>query len=85
MRTTLDIPDAVFKKAKLKAVEEGVALKVIVARALEREIEACDEGLAVRKKRVQRLFAALDNARNTTPVGRLDREQLYDRALLRRH
>ena len=38
MRTTLDIPDKVFKKAKFKAVHEGVGLKVVVTRALEREV-----------------------------------------------
>lgn len=83
MRTTLDIPDAVFKKAKLKAVEEGVALKIVVTRALEREVAAGGDGSAARKKRVERLFAALDKARNKSPVGRLNREQLYDRPVLR--
>ncbi len=83
VRTTLDIPDAVFKKAKLKAVEEGVALKIVVTRALEREVAVLDDGLAARKKRVERLFAALDKARNKSPVGRLNREQLYDRPVLR--
>ena len=38
VRTTLDIPDAIFKKTKLKAVHEGVPLKVVVTRALEREV-----------------------------------------------
>ncbi len=38
MRTTIDIPDEVFKKTKLKAVHEGVPLKVVVIRALKREI-----------------------------------------------
>jgi hypothetical protein len=38
MRTTLDIPDKVFKKTKLKAVHEGVRLKAVVTRALEREV-----------------------------------------------
>ncbi|MEO8427595.1 MAG: hypothetical protein ABI651_10840 [Verrucomicrobiota bacterium] len=38
MRTTLEIPDAVFKKAKLKAVREGVSLKDAVTRALKREV-----------------------------------------------
>ena len=64
MRTTLDIPDAVFKKAKLKAVEEGVALKIVVTRALEREVAAGGDGSAARKKRVERLFAALDKVIN---------------------
>ena len=38
MRTTLDIPDSVLKKTKLKAVHEGVPLMVVVTRALEREV-----------------------------------------------
>ena len=36
MRTTLDLPDELFKHAKLAAVHEGVPLKVVIARALER-------------------------------------------------
>ncbi len=78
MRTTLDIPEAVFKKAKLKAVEEGVSLKVVVIRALEREVTVGPD-MAARKKRAQQLFATLDKARNTTPVGPLHRAALYDR------
>ena len=66
----------------MKAVEEGVALKIVVTRALEREVAEGD-GLATRKKRAERLFAALDKARNKSPVGRLNREQLYDRPVLR--
>ena len=38
MRTTLDIPEKVFKKTKRKAVLEGVRPKVVVTRALEREV-----------------------------------------------
>ena len=33
--------------------------------------------------RAGRLFAALDKARNTEPVGPLRREELYDRKVLR--
>jgi hypothetical protein len=33
--------------------------------------------------RASRLFAALDKARNTEPVGPLRREELYDRKVLR--
>ncbi len=33
--------------------------------------------------RVARLFAALDKARNAETVGRLNREELYDRQVLR--
>ena len=38
MRTTFDLPDELVKKAKIKAIDEGVPLKVIVARALKKEV-----------------------------------------------
>ena len=85
MRTTLDIPDATFKKAKLKAVHEGVSFKVVVIRALEREVATSAPDMAARRKRAQRLFATLDKSRNEAPVGRLNREALYDLPVLRRH
>jgi hypothetical protein len=85
MRTTLDIPDTTLKKAKLKAVHEGVSFKALVVRALERDLAASAMDMTARRKRVRRLFAALDKARNEVPVGRLNREDLYDRPVLRRH
>ncbi|HLX61324.1 MAG TPA: hypothetical protein VKX17_08595 [Planctomycetota bacterium] len=38
MVTTLDIPDDVLQQAKLKAAQEGVTLKEIVARALKMDL-----------------------------------------------
>ena len=46
MRTTIDIPDDIFKKTKLKAVNEGVSLKVVVTRALAREVGSRSGGAA---------------------------------------
>ena len=83
MRTTLDIPDTVFKRAKLKAVHEGVSLKDIVTRALERDLAAPTNDADTRRPRASRLFAALDQSRNTQPVGRLNRDEIYDRSVLR--
>ena len=40
MRTTLEIPDALFKQAKLTAVHEGVPLKTIVTRALAQSLNS---------------------------------------------
>jgi len=86
MRTTLDLPDSLFKKAKLQAVHEGVALKEVVTRALERGL-AANSGAEdnARQSRAKRLFASLDKARNTKPVGPLHRAKLYDRSVLRGH
>lgn len=83
MRTTLDIPDEIFKKAKLQAVHEGVALKDVITRALEREFAPAGGDAAMRKARARRLFTVLDRARNTRPAGRLKREEIYDRPVLR--
>ena len=84
MRTTMEIPDDLFKKAKLRAVQEGVALKEVVTRALVRELTPGDSA-ALRKARAGRLFKELDKAGNTRPVGRLNRKELYDRPVLRGH
>ena len=42
MRTTIDIPDHLMKKAKMKAVKDGVSLKEFFTRTLEKEFS--DEG-----------------------------------------
>ena len=83
MRTTIDIPDTVFKRAKLKAVHEGVSLKDIVTRALERDLAAPANDADTRRSRAIRLFGALDRSRNTQPVGRLNRDEIYDRSVFR--
>lgn len=85
MRTTLEIPDDIFKKAKLQAVQEGLTLKEVVTRALERELTPGSSSAALRKARAGRLFNMLDKADNTRPVGRLNRKEIYDRPVLRGH
>lgn len=38
MRTTIELPDHIMKKAKHKAVEEGITLKEFFIRSLEKEL-----------------------------------------------
>lgn len=38
MRTTLDLPDSLLKRAKIEAVERGISLKELVGVAVEREL-----------------------------------------------
>jgi hypothetical protein len=40
MKTTIDIPDSLYREAKIRAVEERTSLKAILLRGLEREIRA---------------------------------------------
>ena len=40
MRTTIDIPDALGRRVKIRAAQEGRSLKALVTQALERELVA---------------------------------------------
>ena len=49
MKTTIDIPEPLYKRAKIRAVEQSTSLKGILLRGLERELRAeheQDEGVA---------------------------------------
>ena len=35
MRTTVDLPDPLFRRAKLEAVERGITLRTLIEQALE--------------------------------------------------
>lgn len=39
MKTTIDIPELLYKKAKIRAIERGQTLKQIVLTSLEKELE----------------------------------------------
>lgn len=38
MKTTVDIPDTLFRRAKAAAATEGISLKVLISDALERRL-----------------------------------------------
>ena len=40
MKTTIDIPDPLYRQAKIRAVEQSTSLKDILLRGLERELRA---------------------------------------------
>jgi hypothetical protein len=40
MKTTIEIPDSVFRKAKASAAEQGIPLRRFVTNAVERELES---------------------------------------------
>ena len=50
MRTTLDLPDELLKRAKIAAVERGTSLREIVGAALERELNRPSEPKPMRKR-----------------------------------
>jgi hypothetical protein len=40
MKTTIDIPEPLYRQAKIQAIEQGTTLKELVLRALRRELES---------------------------------------------
>ena len=44
MKTTLEIPDGVFRKAKAKAAERGIPLRQFVTEAVQEKLGAAPEG-----------------------------------------
>jgi len=49
MRTTVDIPDSLYKRAKAKAAMDGVKLKELIARSLIQAMEP-EKNKPVRKR-----------------------------------
>lgn len=47
MKTTIDIPDALYRRAKIRAVETGRTLKDVVLSSLERELSPASSVPAV--------------------------------------
>ncbi len=43
MKTTVDLPDALFGELKSRAEVDGVAMRVILLEALQRELERRDQ------------------------------------------
>jgi len=77
MRTTLDLPDDILRRAKIEAVERGSTLRQLVIDALQREV-ASTAGPRKRLARPPIKLAADAPLRRLTPqaVKRLDADEL---------
>lgn len=58
MRTTIDIPDNLMKKAKKKAIEEGITLKQLFTQTLEKELKQATGKSNAPWKKVQGMGSA---------------------------
>jgi hypothetical protein len=61
MRTTVDIPDAMYRRLKTRAASDGSSAKALILRAVEQGLEVKRALPVVRSKRPGTL--QLDNAR----------------------
>ena len=79
---TIDLSEDIYARAALRAAQQGDTLPNKVVKLVEQfsEGEAPNGDGATASVR---LLAVLDCGHNTSSVGRLNREELYDRAVLR--
>lgn len=59
MKTTLEIPDELFRRAKTLAAKRGLSLQRLVVVALERELEAPTPGTRSSKRKPDEVAASL--------------------------
>jgi hypothetical protein len=72
MKTTLDIPDALFRQAKSAAAEQGIPLRALVSEALTEKLRAREAG----DKPWMRAFGKLrDLRKETARIGRIIEEE----------
>lgn len=80
MRTTIDIPDPLFREVKAHAARKGVLLKQFITSALIREVagEAHGASAAEHQQKVSEFLLGIQ-AQNTAPVPALNRDELHQR------
>jgi hypothetical protein len=80
VKTTIDLPEEVLQRAKITAIQRKTTLKELIYRSLLRELE---ESVPARTDPNELADAFSRGCNTNTPVGRLRREELYDRKCLR--
>lgn len=66
MKTTIDIPDPLYKKAKFRAIEQGVTLKQIMLSSLEHTLgQPANSAVAQSFAQRRRLRAKFQQLRET--------------------
>jgi len=80
MKTTIDLPEEILHRAKVVAAQRKTTLKELVLQGLDYATRSiASDPDQERKERAQKLIAALTKCRNTVPIGKFNREEIYDR------
>ena len=87
MRTTLDLPDDILRRAKIAAVERGSSLRQLVIDALQHEIEGRSQSRRQRITSPPVKLAADAPLRTLGPdeIKRLDSETVVEAEVARAH
>lgn len=83
MKTTIELPDDLLARAKIRAVHDRTTLKDMVIRGLELVVRSPGDagGAALHQAQADRLLAALSSD-NREPMTPLRRDEIHDRSLL---
>ena len=79
MKTTIELPDSIVKKAKVIAAERRTTLRALVLQGLEHVIS---EKHVEAKDRAKKLFAAMDKVPGIAAGKRLNRAEAKARGIL---
>lgn len=79
---SITLPDEIYDNVERQAVAVGVTLEEQVRAWVVKSVGAKAEQASL-ESRSERLLKALDGANNSSPVGPLNREALYDRDQVR--
>lgn len=80
MKTTIDVPDELLYRAKVVAAQRRTTLRELVVQGLDYALR--QEGVdpaTERKQERMALITALSKVQLTEPIGKFNREEIYDR------
>lgn len=72
MKTTIELPDPIARKAKVAAAKRGTTLRALMIQGLEHVLK---ETPVTPKERARKLFAAMDKATGIAAKKRLTRAE----------
>lgn len=79
MKTTIELPDELFLKAKILAAERRTTLKEVLVQALQRFMQHPPEAEETQRKATMKKLLKGMRASNTEPMVPLKRGAIHDR------
>jgi hypothetical protein len=74
MRTTIELPDELFRRVKARAATEGVKLKDLITEYVEQGLKRDPDRIAAERKRAP--LPVIKSAATGDPIPALSREEL---------